>query len=264
MSQQFVPFDDGEAYEQGMGAWSQLTGQVFLDWLEPSPGLRWIDVGCGNGAFTELLAQRCAPAEIYGIDPSAGQLAYAQKRPGTRGAIFVPGNATAIPFEEDRFDVAVMALVLFFLSDPARGIAEMRRVVRPGGLVTAYLWDVFADGVPASPGQQELLAMGIQTRNPPSADVSRIAALHDAWIDAGLEGVESKAITVQRTFVDFEQCWRTFASFSITGPAIAGMVSADLEEFKARLRSRLPADRDGRITYSATANAVKGFVPQVS
>jgi ubiquinone/menaquinone biosynthesis C-methylase UbiE len=113
-------------------AWSQLAGRVFLDWLAPSSGLRWIDIGCGSGAFTELLAQRCAPAEIQGIDPSEAQFAFARTRPALRETTFLRGDAMALPFEADRFDAAVMALVLFFVPDPAKGVAEMARVVCPG------------------------------------------------------------------------------------------------------------------------------------
>ena len=69
MAQQPIRFDDGAAYDRGMGVWSQLVGQVFLDWLAPITGLRWIDIGCGSGAFTELLARRSAPVELQGIDP---------------------------------------------------------------------------------------------------------------------------------------------------------------------------------------------------
>src|SRR5271157_2833580 len=189
MSQQPIRFNDGEAYERGMGPWSRLVGEVFLDWLAPPSGLRWIDIGCGNGAFTELLAQRCAPAEMQGIDPSEGQLAFARTRLGTPDAVFREGDAMALPFDEGRFDAAVMALVLFFVPDPAKGVAEMRRVVRPGGTVTAYVWDDFRDGSPASPARNELLAMGIQTPRPPSSDVSRMTALRDTWTGAGLEAV---------------------------------------------------------------------------
>ena len=71
-----IRFEDGAGYERMMGTWSRLTGDIFLDWLVPRSGLRWIDVGCGNGAFTELLAERCSPAEIQGIDPSDAQLAF--------------------------------------------------------------------------------------------------------------------------------------------------------------------------------------------
>src|SRR5260221_9920182 len=97
-----------------MGAWSRLAGDIFLDWLAPRPGLRWIDVGCGNGAFTQLACDRCAPAEVRGIDPSEAQLAFARSRPAGRVAQFQRGDAMALPFPDNRFDAATMALVIFF------------------------------------------------------------------------------------------------------------------------------------------------------
>ena len=66
MAEHQIRFDDGVAYERMMGAWSKLAGGIFLDWIVPRPGLRWVDVGCGNGAFTELVVERCAPAEVHG------------------------------------------------------------------------------------------------------------------------------------------------------------------------------------------------------
>lgn len=90
-----IRFDDGAAYERYMGTWSQLVGEAFLDWLAPGPGLRWLDVGCGNGAFTETIVERCAPASVDGIDPSDGQLAYARTRPAARVARFQVGDAYA-------------------------------------------------------------------------------------------------------------------------------------------------------------------------
>jgi trans-aconitate methyltransferase len=84
IAEQQIRFDDGDAYERSMDVWSRLAGEVFLDWLAPSPALRWADIGCGSGAFTELLVQRCAPEEVRGIDPSEGQLSFARTRPGRR------------------------------------------------------------------------------------------------------------------------------------------------------------------------------------
>ena len=77
-----IRFDDGASYERYMGVWSRLVGETFLSWLAPSPGLRWIDIGCGNGAFTEQIVERCAPAEVQGVDPSEAQLVFARSRPG--------------------------------------------------------------------------------------------------------------------------------------------------------------------------------------
>jgi ubiquinone/menaquinone biosynthesis C-methylase UbiE len=131
MSQTANLFDDGNAYERLMGRWSRLTGEVFLDWLDVPMNLRWLDVGCGNGAFTEVLIARCAPSEVIALDPSEGQLAFARTRSGARVADFRIGEAQALPFGDDRFDVAAMALVLTFLPDPHKAVSEMARVVRP-------------------------------------------------------------------------------------------------------------------------------------
>lgn len=70
----------------------------------PSPGLRWLDVGCGNGAFMAMLAERRAPAGLDGADPSAAQLAYARQLPGLAAARFEQGDAMALPYADDAFD----------------------------------------------------------------------------------------------------------------------------------------------------------------
>src|SRR6266849_6664649 len=146
MAEHQIRFEDGAAYERMMGAWSRLAGEVFLDWLAPPSGLRWIDIGCGSGALSELLVERCAPVEVHGIDPSEAQLAFARARPAARLAQFRQGDAMALPFAANSFDAATMALVIFFVPDPAKGVAEMVRVVGPGGTVATYAWDVLGGG----------------------------------------------------------------------------------------------------------------------
>jgi ubiquinone/menaquinone biosynthesis C-methylase UbiE len=262
MAEQQIRFDDGASYERMMGVWSRIAGEIFIDWVAPAPGLRWIDVGCGNGAFTELLVERCAPKEVKGVDPSEGQLAFARTRHTARVAEFREGNAMALPFSERTFDAAVMALVIFFVPEPAKGVAEMVRVVRPGATISAYAWDIPGGGLPSEPILSEIRAMGLKTPSPPSAEVSRIDALRDVWTKAGLEGVETREITVQRTFTDFDEFW----TINLLGPSVSaaasGMTPADIERLKSKVRTRLPADSAGRITYSSRANAVKGRVPK--
>jgi SAM-dependent methyltransferase len=248
MAESAIRFEDGAAYEQGMAPWSRLAGEVFLDWLTPQAGQRWIDVGCGNGAFTELLVQRCAPAEVQGIDLSAAQITFAQSRPGARGATFQIGDAMALPFADNRFDAASMALVIFFVPDPATGVGEMARVVRPGGTIAAYAWDVLGGGFPFAPIQAELRASGIAPLRPPSADASRIEALRTLWTAAGLEAVETREITVQRTFSDFDDFWSRSTTGGSIRPALAAMTPGDAARLKERVRARLPADAEGRIS----------------
>jgi len=253
-------FEDGAAYERMMGKWSRLAGDVFLDWLSPARGLRWIDVGCGNGAFTELIVERCAPAAVKGVDPSPAQLAFARTRPAARLAHFQQGDAMALPSADDSFDAAVMALVIFFVTDPAKGVGEMARVVRRGGTVAAYAWDMLGGGFPPEPILAEMRAMAVTPPRPPSVGASRMEALQALWTGAGLEAIATREIIVQRTFADFDDFWTTSLLGSTVGPIVSAMSAGDAERLKAAVCARLPADAAGRITCGARANAITGRV----
>jgi ubiquinone/menaquinone biosynthesis C-methylase UbiE len=254
-------FDDGAAYEQVMGVWSRSVGEVFLDWLRPKQGLRWIDVGCGSGAFTELIVARCAPLDVQAIDPSEGQLAFARSRPGARGAVFQTGDAMTLPFPAASFDVAVMALVLVFVPDPSKGVAELARVVRPGGLVATYMWDMLGGGFPLDPILDEMRAMELAPTRPPHMEVSSLAALQRFWSAAGLLEIATREIIVQRTFAGFDEFWNVETKSPSIAPVIAAMPAADVTALMQRVRARLPADADGSITYSARAHAISGRKP---
>ncbi len=261
MDDQQIRFDDGEAYEDFMGKWSQLAGEAFLDWLGPARDLRWADVGCGNGAFTELLIRRCAARDVQGIDPSEEQLAFARARMAGGPARFQRGDAMALPWADGAFDAAVMALVIFFVPEPARGVAEMARVVRPGGGVCAYAWDILGGGFPYAALQEEMAALGQQPLWPPSVDAARMEALRQSWTHAGLIDVDTHEIRVQRTFADFDTFWTAARKGPRMAPRLAELPGRDTERLKERLRARLSAAADGSITYEARANAVRGRRP---
>jgi ubiquinone/menaquinone biosynthesis C-methylase UbiE len=262
MMQPQLRYDDGAAYERMMGTWSRIAGEIFLDWLSPPSGLRWIDIGCGSGAFTELLVERCAPAEVQGIDPSEAQLSFARERPAGRVAKFHGGDALALPFGENNFDAAAMALVIFFVPDPTKGVAEMARVVRPGGTIAAYVWDMMGGGHPLEQMHAEMHAMGFTAPRPPRSDASGEEALRRLWMSASLDAIEVREIAVQRTFADFEDFWTTSMMAATVSQTIAAMAPGDAELLKMRIRARLPADAAGRITQGARANAIRGRVPK--
>lgn len=262
MTKPMIRFDDGAAYEQTVGVWSRLVGADFLDWLEPQHGARWLDVGCGTGAFTELLVERCAPIEVHGVDPSEPQLAYARKRPAGHRALFRQGDAMALPYGRERFDAAVMALVIFFVPDPLRCVAEMARVVRPGGTVAAYAWDIEQGGLASEPVLIELRAIGVEPPLPPSYRVARTEALHDLWSACGLAATATRQFTVQQTFADFETYWTTACRGNMVAACLKTMPDEEIDRLRLRVRSRLPTDARGRIVQTARANAVKGQRPQ--
>ena len=255
-----IHFSDGVSYERYMGRWSQRVGEAFLDWLAPKPGLRWLDVGCGNGAFTELLAARVAPSELQGVDPSEGQLAHARSRPALSAARFQRGDAMALPFPDRSFEAVVMPLVITFVPDPAQGVAEMARVLAAGGTVSAYIWDMDGGGFPYAALHEEMRALGAAVGAPASPGASRSDVLQKLWADADFQAIEVRQITVQRTFADFADYWATVLGGPSVGPGLAAMAPEVVGKLQARVRARLPADAEGRITQAARANAIKGSV----
>jgi SAM-dependent methyltransferase len=262
MSDASQMFSDGRAYERMMGRWSKLAGATFLDWLDAPKGLHWVDVGCGNGAFTEVLIAHCAPSAVTAVDPSEGQLSFARTRPGTKLAQFRIGDAQALPFPDDSFDAASMALVITFLSDPAKAVAEMARVVRPGGLVATYMWDILGGGVPVAPIEVALKSLGKASPPRPSSAASRRDAMQALWQAAGLRSIETRVIRIPVLYADFDDFWDSnSAPIGPSGQAINAMSPDEKTQLKTRLREQLPIAPDGRIAYESFANAAKGRVP---
>ena len=257
---QSIRFDDGAAYEEYMGRWSQLAGLAFLDWLSPPQGLSWLDIGCGSGAFTEIVVQRCAPVKIAGIDPSAGQLAFARTRPALRGAELLQGDAMALPLPDRSVDVAVMPLVIFFVPQPAKGVAEMARVVRPGGIVAAYSWDMEGGGFPYSVLQEELQALGAPAKVEPNRAASRLDVSLELWQQAGFDAISQLQFTVQRTFTDIEHYWTVIQGGPSVRAALASLSAADVSTLKERLRTRLSQKGTRKLLCGARANAIQGRV----
>jgi ubiquinone/menaquinone biosynthesis C-methylase UbiE len=255
-------FTDGEAYERLMGRWSRLVGETFLDWLDLPNGLQWLDVGCGNGAFTEELIARGAPDTVTAIDPSDDQLAYARTRLGAKAANFRVGDAQKLPFGNGSFDVAIMVLVISFLPDPDKAAAEMARVVRPGGWIATYMWDIPGGGAPTDPIYATLESLGMTSVRPANPVVSRREVMQDLWEKTGLESIDTRVIRIPVVYSDFDDFWDSnTVLIGPQGKLIAGMSTSEREQLHMDLRDRLPTTSDGRIVYESFANAVKGRVP---
>lgn len=255
-----IQFTDGAAYERYMGVWSQLAGSAFLDWLAPVANQQWLDIGCGNGAFTEMLVERCAPSTIDGIDPSEAQLVYARTRLLLNAAQFQQGDAMSLPYADNHFDVAVMPLVIFFVPDPAKGVAEMVRVVRSGGTVTAYGWDLLGGGFPYEVVRLELKERGISAPLPPSPNASSQESLYQLWTQAGLQDIEQQEIVVERSFSSFDEYWSIVLQAPSLGSTLMALPTDDLLAFKEGVRLRLAIDASGQVRCKGRANAVRGMV----
>jgi len=256
-------FTDGEAYERFMGRWSRAAGETFLDWLALPPGLKWLDVGCGTGAFTELVLARCKPASIDGIDPAEDQIAFARRKPWAAQAGFRSGDSQALPYGDREFDVAAMALVISFIPDPAKAVGEMARVLKPGGTAGAYMWDFFGNGFTQRPLRAAIAAaLDVPVPPNPGQEKATREAMTGFFQSAGFDDVETRTIEIEVSYADFDDYWTS--QTALPNPAVQTlrkMPEADVARLKDDLRQRL-VGQDGRVKYGARANAVKGRIPQ--
>ena len=253
------------AYEPYVGRWSRLVAVGFLDWLAVPPGRRWLDVGCGTGALTGTIVERCQPASVLGVDSSAAYAGWAAAHVDDGRVRFEVADAAHLPAVE--VDVAVSGLVLNFLPDPAAALAGWRGVAVPGGLVAAYVWD-YAGGM-------ELIrrfwdaAVALDPGAAPLDEAVRFPLcrpepLAELWRGAGLAEVGVRALDVPTPFRHFDDLWEPFLGGQ--GPAPSYVASLDGDgraALRRRLRESLPIGGDGSISLRARAWAVRGRVPGV-
>ena len=137
-----------DAYDAFMGRYSRLLSPQMVDFAEVGEGDRVLDVGSGPGILTGELVARLGPEAVTAIDPSASFVEAARDR--HPGVTVLQGSAEELPFPDGAFDASLAQLVVHFMSDPVRGLAEMRRVTRDGGAVAASVWDLAGGRAPLS------------------------------------------------------------------------------------------------------------------
>jgi SAM-dependent methyltransferase len=253
----------GDAYEPYIGRWSRAVARQFLPWLGLPPGGRWLDVGSGTGALSEVILEVTSPSDVTGVDQSASYVAYAQSRVSDPRARFEVGDAGALRFAPGTFHGVVSGLVLNFVPDPAATVAEMARVARPGGAVGAYVWDYaggmelirrFWDAVVAlDPSAREL------DEGQRFGALCRPEVLADLFRGAGLQRVETRAVDAQTLFRDFDDFWSPFLGGQGPAPSYFAALGENRRfALRERIRADLPISVDGSISLHARAWAVRG------
>ncbi|GAO03715.1 class I SAM-dependent methyltransferase [Anaeromyxobacter sp. PSR-1] len=255
-------WDVGAGYEAYIGRWSRLVAREVVAWLGAGPHGRWLDAGCGTGALGDAIAAQAAPAVVVGLDRSLGFVAHARGRTGGAGRAFVAADAQVLPVRDGAFDAVVSALVLNFVAEPARMVAELARAARPGAPVALYVWD-YADGMeyirrfwdaaraldPAAAALDEAVRFPICAPGPLSALLE----------GAGLADVEVRAVEVPTSFRDFAECWAPFLAGQGPAPAYAMSLPEDRRAaLRDAFRAALPVAPDGTIPLRARAWAARG------
>jgi SAM-dependent methyltransferase len=252
----------GGAYETYAGRWSRAVGRVFVPWLAVPPGADWLDVGCGTGALTETILAQARPARVTGIDPAEAFIAHAKERVRDPRASFRTGAATALPFQAQMYDAVVSGLVLNFIPRQDVAVAEMARVVRPGGVVAAYVWDYA--------GQMRMMRVfwDVAVELDPAVApldqgrrflICKPEPLIELFQLGGLAEVEVRAIDAPTVFRDFDDYWSPFLGGQGPAPTYVSSLGEERREaLREQIRSRLPIASDGSISLIARAWAVRG------
>ena len=255
----------GDLYEPYVGRWSRLVAGEFLKWLAVSPHKDWLDVGCGTGALTQSILDHGNPKSVKGIDPSPGFIEYAKARVTSGRASFEVGDAQSLPIDTASCDAAVAGLVLNFVPQPPRAAAELARVVRPGGVVAAYVWDYA--------GKMELMRYfwdAAVALNPAAHEldegrrfpICQPEPLTELFAQSGLHDVEVRSIDAPTHFRDFDDYWSPFLGGQAPAPGYAMSLNEERRgELRDRIRSTLPVAKDGAIRLIARAWAVRGRTP---
>jgi SAM-dependent methyltransferase len=258
-------FQQADAYERYVGRWSRQLAPNFVRWLAVPMQGRWLDVGCGTGSLTEAILANALPSGVVGVDPSSSFVARAGEWLRDERAAFRVGDAMSLEFAPGSFDAAAAALVLNFVPDPSAATAEMRRVVKRGGRVGAYVWDyagemrmmrVFWDAAVALDPSVAHLDEGNRFA------IARPDGLRACFVGAGLRQVELQSLEVDMVFQDFDDYWQPFLGGQAPAGAYALSLAPDrLEQLANRIRDRLTPAADGSIRMKSRAWAVRGTVP---
>ena len=247
-------FRAAAAYDRHIGRYGAELARALIDAAVVAPGDRALDVGCGPGALTSALVARAGAGRVAAVDPSPPFAeACAARNPGAEVAV---AAAEALPFPGAAFDRTLAQLVVNFMRDPAAGVAEMRRVTRPGGTVAAAVWDYagemtllrrFWDAAvaldPAASERDEGRSMPFCTED----------ALAGLWSEAGLGDVRVTGVVVGAAYAGFDDLWAPLETgVGPSGAYVAALAAADRAAFKDELRRRLGA---GDAPFRLTARA---------
>jgi SAM-dependent methyltransferase len=257
---------DGDGYERQMGRWSRRLAEPFLDFAGTGAGEQVLDVGCGTGSLTFLLSARTDFKKICGIDYSAVYVDHARRRNTDPRVEFRVGDACNLPFADATFGRVFSLLVLHFVTEPERAVAEMCRVARRGATVSAAVWDA-RGGLVAQRIFFDAAAMLDPAANARrgrsfTRPMTRPGELAAAWRSVGLGDVRDTSLHIRMEFSSFDDYWAPYEGKD--GPAAEYVATLD-DTARSRLRDAvrlayLDGEPDGPRSYAATAWAVRGVV----
>jgi len=254
-------WENGDPYEYFMGRWSRLMAPEFLNWLNPPYSTTWLEIGCGTGALSEVIAQNYNPSVLTCIDPSEMFLARAKEKLNGKGN-FLVGSDIDIPSENDSVKIVVSGLALNFFSDLENSILKMKRILKPNGTIAGYVWDYsgrmdflryFWDTVTLIDPHSRDLDEGVRF------PICNPNNLKDAFQQTGLSEVEVTQLDITTHFKDFDDYWNPFLGGQGPAPSYLASLSENQQaQLRRKIYDKLPIEPDGSIKLLGRAIAVRG------
>jgi len=254
----------GATYEDFMGRWSRLLAPRFVSWLGISPGVHWLDVGCGTGSLASAICSHAHPASVVGCDPAEPFIQFARERSRDGRVSFLAAGVGSLPRRPEGYGSVTSLFALNFFPDSEAAVQEMRSVAAPQGTVSACVWDYgdgmeflrrFWDAATALDGAARELDEGFRF------PLCHPGALAELFRAGGLRDVRCEPVEIPTVFAGFEDYWQPF--LGATGPAPSYVASLDADRRAAlarRLEETLPRGPGGTIALTARAWAVRGLV----
>jgi SAM-dependent methyltransferase len=209
-----------------------------------------------------LIVDTTSPAAVLAVDSTKVQIEQARRGPVGQRADFQVADAQALPFPDSAFDLVVSALVINFIPEPGKALAEMRRVGRAGSTVAGYVWDFAGERSPGSLVRNGLHAIGVEVADLPGCAYSGLHALTSLFERAGFEQIATKTIDVTIVFPNFEDMWRAQTpNFGPRGKTVTNLSGVERARLIDNVRAAVPASPDGSVAYSVRAHAIKARIP---
>jgi len=258
---------DAAVYERSMGRWSRRLAPGFIAFAALETPRRVLDVGCGTGSLVFELARDRVIAGLSGIDASEVYADAARQKATDRRIEIRHGDACAMPYADHEFDAALSQLVLQFVPDPALALAEMYRVVRPGGTVAAAVWNS-GGGMPHQRMFWDTAAMldpaaARERANAFNRPMTRRGDLQRLFDGQGLQRVDESSLTIWMDFDDFQDFWAPIAGGEGTlGKYVAALRGDTLRDLERHLcDAYVSGASDGPRQFACTAAVCRGIVP---